>query len=126
MRGRVRKRSGTSPSSASRWCDPYGQVAAHGVEAALVTTGAAGALLLGAAAAVTGGDPKLLRRLPDTAGMKNEIILQKAHHSCYDNQLTDVGPLLTAELPGGSAGPPFGEEPGSTFTSVILKAPALA
>jgi L-seryl-tRNA(Ser) seleniumtransferase len=65
-----------------------------GVEAALVTTGAAGAILLGTAAAVTGRDPKLIKRLPDTVGMKNEVILQKAHHSCYDNQLTDVGVRL--------------------------------
>jgi D-glucosaminate-6-phosphate ammonia-lyase len=65
-----------------------------GVEAALVTTGAAGALLLGTAAAVTRGDRKRIGRLPDTAGMKNEVILQKAHHSCYDNQLTDVGVRL--------------------------------
>jgi L-seryl-tRNA(Ser) seleniumtransferase len=65
-----------------------------GVEAALVTTGAAGALLLGTAAAVTGGDPGRVKRLPDTAGMPNEVILQKAHHSCYDNQLTDVGVKL--------------------------------
>jgi uncharacterized pyridoxal phosphate-dependent enzyme len=65
-----------------------------GVEAALVTTGAAGALLLGTAAVVTHGDAKLVQRLPDTAGMKNEVILQKAHHSCYDNQLTDVGVKL--------------------------------
>jgi L-seryl-tRNA(Ser) seleniumtransferase len=62
-----------------------------GVEAAMVTTGAAGALLMGTAAVVTSGDPKLISRLPDTAGMKNEVIIQKAHHSCYDNQLTDVG-----------------------------------
>jgi L-seryl-tRNA(Ser) seleniumtransferase len=65
-----------------------------GVEAAYVTTGAAGALLLGCAAAVTGADRKLIGRLPDTTGMKNEVILQKAHHSCYDNQLTDVGVRL--------------------------------
>jgi L-seryl-tRNA(Ser) seleniumtransferase len=26
--------------------------------------------------------------------MKNEVILQKSHHSCYDNQLTDVGVKL--------------------------------
>ncbi len=65
-----------------------------GVESALVTTGAAGALLLGTAAAVTGGDRKFIRRLPDTTGMKNEVILQRAHHSCYDNQLTDVGARL--------------------------------
>src|SRR5262249_17824974 len=65
-----------------------------GVEAALVTTGAAGALLLGTAAVVTRGDPKRIARLPDTTGMKNEVILQKTHHSCYDNQLTDVGVKL--------------------------------
>ncbi len=65
-----------------------------GVEAALVTTGAAGALLLGTAAAVTGGDAKLIRRLPDTTGMKSEVILQKSHHTCYENQLTDVGTKL--------------------------------
>jgi L-seryl-tRNA(Ser) seleniumtransferase len=71
-----------------------------GVEAALVTTGAAGALLLGTAAAVTRGDPKLVKRLPDTTRIKNEVILQKAHHSCYDNQLTDVGvKLIDVETP---------------------------
>jgi L-seryl-tRNA(Ser) seleniumtransferase len=65
-----------------------------GVEAALVTTGAAGALFLGAAAAVTRGDRKLVARLPDTTGARNEIVLQKTHHSCYDNQLTGVGAKL--------------------------------
>ncbi|MBN9120012.1 MAG: aminotransferase class V-fold PLP-dependent enzyme [Planctomycetes bacterium] len=62
-----------------------------GTDAALVTTGAAGALFLGAAAAVTRGDRKLVGRLPDTAGARNEILIQKSHHSCYDNQLTGVG-----------------------------------
>jgi L-seryl-tRNA(Ser) seleniumtransferase len=71
-----------------------------GVEAALVTTGAAGALVLGTAAAVTRGDPALIRRLPDTAGMKNEVLIQAAHHSCYDNQLRDVGvKLMDVETP---------------------------
>jgi L-seryl-tRNA(Ser) seleniumtransferase len=71
-----------------------------GVEAAMVTTGAAGALLLGTAAAVTRGDPRLIRRLPDTKSMRNEVVLQKAHHTCYDNQLTDVGVrLIDVETP---------------------------
>ena len=65
-----------------------------GVEAAMVTTGAAGALFLGTAAAITGNNPKHMARLPDTTGMKNEVILQKSHHSCYDNQLTGVGARL--------------------------------
>src|SRR5438445_3045707 len=71
-----------------------------GVEAALVTSGAAGALLLGTAAAITGADPERIKRLPNTAGMKNEVVLQKAHHTCYDNQLTDVGVrLIDVEMP---------------------------
>jgi L-seryl-tRNA(Ser) seleniumtransferase len=69
-----------------------------GVDAALVTTGAAGAMLLGTAAVVTRGDRTLIARLPDTTGMRNEVIIQKTHHSCYDNQLTDVGvKLVTVE-----------------------------
>lgn len=65
-----------------------------GVEAALVTTGAAGALLLGTAAAVAGNDRKNIARLPDTTGMRNEVILQKTHRSCYDSQLGAVGARL--------------------------------
>src|SRR5262245_22724897 len=64
------------------------------VEAALVTTGAAGAMLLGTAAVVTRGDRALCRKLPDTTGMKNEVLIQKTHHSGYDAQLTDVGVKL--------------------------------
>jgi D-glucosaminate-6-phosphate ammonia-lyase len=65
-----------------------------GVEAALITTGAAGAIFLGTAAAITRGDRKLIAKLPDTTGMRSEVIIQKAHRSCYDNQLTGVGAKL--------------------------------
>jgi L-seryl-tRNA(Ser) seleniumtransferase len=65
-----------------------------GVEAALVTTGAAGAMQLATAAAITRGDPEKVRRLPDTTGMKNEVITQKSHHACYDNQITACGAKL--------------------------------
>ena len=62
-----------------------------GVEAALVTTGAAGALSLGAAAVITRGESRAIARLPDAAGLSNEVIMQKSHRSCYDNQFTSVG-----------------------------------
>jgi len=65
-----------------------------GVEAALITTGAAGAIFLGTAAVLTRGEPKLVARLPDTTGLRNEVIIQKAHRSCYDNQMTGVGAKL--------------------------------
>jgi L-seryl-tRNA(Ser) seleniumtransferase len=65
-----------------------------GVDAALVTTGAAGAMLLATAAAVTRGDAQRIARLPDTRGMKNEVITQKSHHTCYDHQITNCGVKL--------------------------------
>ncbi len=65
-----------------------------GVEAALVTTGAAGAMLLGTAAAVTRGDAAKMARLPDTTGMKHEVITQKSHHTGYDRQVTNCGVKL--------------------------------
>src|SRR6516164_4662698 len=49
------------------------------VDAACVTSGAAGAMTLGVAACITGSDPEKIKRLPDTTGMKNEVIIQKKH-----------------------------------------------
>ncbi|MGE3809552.1 MAG: aminotransferase class V-fold PLP-dependent enzyme, partial [Gemmataceae bacterium] len=62
-----------------------------GCEAALVTAGAASALTLGTAACVTGSDRDKIRRIPDTAGMKNEVIIQKSHHFDFDHALRNVG-----------------------------------
>ena len=60
-------------------------------EAALVTSGAAGGLTLGTAACVTGNDEEKARRLPDTLGMKNEVIIQKTHRFSYDHAVRNVG-----------------------------------
>jgi D-glucosaminate-6-phosphate ammonia-lyase len=62
-----------------------------GVEAALVTTGAAGSLLLGTAAVLTRGEPANIAKLPDASELKHEVIVQKSHRSCYDHQFTSVG-----------------------------------
>jgi uncharacterized pyridoxal phosphate-dependent enzyme len=65
-----------------------------GCEAALVTAGAASALTLATAACVAGKDGDKIRRLPDTAGMKNEVIIQKAHRFGYDHAVRNVGVRL--------------------------------
>jgi uncharacterized pyridoxal phosphate-dependent enzyme len=62
-----------------------------GCEAALVTAGAASALTLGTAACVASKDAEKIRRLPDTAGMKDEVIIQKAHRYGYDHAVRNVG-----------------------------------
>ncbi len=60
-------------------------------EYGLVTAGCAAALTQVTAACVTGTDPKKIARLPDTTGMKNEIIVQKSHRVGYDRAITAVG-----------------------------------
>lgn len=65
-----------------------------GCEAAMVPAGAAAGLTLGTAACITGTDPELIKRLPDTAGMKNEVIVQKSHRFPYDHLVRNCGVRL--------------------------------
>ena len=60
-------------------------------EAAMVTTGAGGALTLGTAACMTGADVATIRRLPDSTGMRNEAIIQKAHRYQYEQAVRICG-----------------------------------
>jgi L-seryl-tRNA(Ser) seleniumtransferase len=65
-----------------------------GAEAALVTSGTAGALLQGTAACIAGKDREKIRRLPDSTGMKNQVIIQKAHRFDYDHAMRTAGARL--------------------------------
>lgn len=65
-----------------------------GAEAALVTPGCAAAIALGAAACLSGSDPQKIERLPDTTGMKNEILIQARQRYKYDRCLTIFGAKL--------------------------------
>jgi L-seryl-tRNA(Ser) seleniumtransferase len=65
-----------------------------GCEAALVTAGAASALLLGTSACIAGKDKAKIQRLPDTTGMKNEVIIPKAHRNGYDHAVRAAGAKL--------------------------------
>ncbi|WP_340105995.1 aminotransferase class V-fold PLP-dependent enzyme [Rhodohalobacter sp. 8-1] len=60
-------------------------------EAAMVTSGAAGALTLGTAAAITGTDEELIRNLPDIPGPRREVIIQKNHRYGYDHAVRNTG-----------------------------------
>ena len=62
-----------------------------GCEAAMVTSGAASALALGTAACMTGTNQEFIRRLPDTTGMKTEVIIQKSHRYGYDHAVRNCG-----------------------------------
>jgi D-glucosaminate-6-phosphate ammonia-lyase len=62
-----------------------------GCEGAMVSAGAASALTLGTAACMTGTNEELVRRLPDTTGMKTEVIIQKSHRYGYDHAVRNCG-----------------------------------
>src|SRR5262245_20251615 len=63
-------------------------------EAAMVTSGAASALTLGTAAALTGTDRQKMIDLPNLAGMKSEVIIQKSHLFGYDHAVRNCGVTL--------------------------------
>lgn len=65
-----------------------------GAEAAHVAAGGANAVLLATAALMTGTDPGKIRRLPDTTGMKNQVITHRSHRHVYDNMVTAAGAKL--------------------------------
>ncbi|HEY1470334.1 MAG TPA: aminotransferase class V-fold PLP-dependent enzyme [Candidatus Acidoferrum sp.] len=61
-------------------------------EGALVTSGAAAALTLGTAACVTLGNKSAILNIPtDMTGLKNEVIVQKAHRYDYDHAIRNCG-----------------------------------
>lgn len=65
-----------------------------GVEAVHITSGAAGGLLLAAAACLAGDDPERISQLPDTTGMRNEIVIQQCQRFRYDQALRTAGATL--------------------------------
>jgi L-seryl-tRNA(Ser) seleniumtransferase len=61
-------------------------------EAALVTDGAASALTLGAAACMTRANRTAIHNIPsDTTGLKDEVVVQKAHRYEYDHAIRNCG-----------------------------------
>lgn len=62
-----------------------------GAESGCITSGASAAITAGTAACVTGGDPDKLWRLPDTRGMKDEVIITSYSRTSYDAAARVVG-----------------------------------
>lgn len=110
--GNLTARGGSTPSSAvrkamqeadssyvemSELLEKAGQYVATqlGVEAAYPTAGCYAALVLCSATVMTGNDPDKRSQLPDTTGLKHEIILQKIQRYGYDRAYTIPGSKLT-------------------------------
>jgi L-seryl-tRNA(Ser) seleniumtransferase len=65
-----------------------------GVEAAYVTSGAAAAQALSVAACMAGHDPDRILQLPDTTGLRNEVLIQKRNRYMFDRCFTLTGAKL--------------------------------
>lgn len=65
-----------------------------GTEAARVVPGASAAITLGAAACIAGKNGHAWEQLPDTAGLRSEVIIQKAHRYKYDRMVRIAGGRL--------------------------------
>ena len=64
------------------------------VPAAYITSGAGSALTLATAACMAGDDDAKIQQLPDTTGMKNEILIQERQRYWYDRCLELAGAKL--------------------------------
>jgi D-glucosaminate-6-phosphate ammonia-lyase len=91
----------------NNWCgiweleDKVGRAIAGycAAEGAHVTSGSFAALVLSAAACIAGKDPEKMRRLPDTTGMKNEIIIQRNLRGAHGGEPGMYDRSM--EVPGG-------------------------
>ena len=64
------------------------------VEAAYVTASAASGLVLTTAACMAGTDPERIARLPDSSGMRSEVVIQRLHRIGYDQAIRLAGATL--------------------------------
>jgi D-glucosaminate-6-phosphate ammonia-lyase len=79
--------------------------AATGAEAGYVASGASACLLLAAAACIAGLDPGRMARLPDTRGLRNEVIMVRSQRNFYDHAVRAAGAqIIEVGLPDRFAG----------------------
>ena len=64
-----------------------------GAESGLITSGAAGAMAAATAACMAGNDPQKIWQLPDTTGLKHEVIMVGGR-SAFDNAIRLAGAKL--------------------------------
>ena len=93
-----------------------------GVEAALVSSGAAGGIALAAAACITGGNWDRIYRLPDTSGLKNEIVVAQSERPNYMYQAAEHvgGNLVHVGTPEEVTPEDFAAAIGSKTAAVLL------
>src|ERR1043165_5854370 len=91
-----------------------------GAEAARVTPGAAAAIMLGTAACLAGSDGTKSQQLPDTTGMKSEVLIQAGPHYKYDRQVGMTGAKLVEVGSANGTRPDQFEQALSERTAMVI------
>jgi L-seryl-tRNA(Ser) seleniumtransferase len=112
--GIMRPEVAAAMAEAAAYCVDMAELQAHasqmiasvtGAEAGYVASGAAACLMLATAACVTGLEPGKMARLPDTTGMKNEVVVVRSQRNFYDHAVRAAGiRLVEVGLPDRYAG----------------------
>ena len=92
---------------------------ACGAESGMVTAGASAAGTIAVAACMTGVDRARAEQLPDSTGMKNEVVVFKGERNRYDMSFELPG------APGSSNGACWAEAPPTSSTPRLRTEPAL-
>ncbi len=71
---------------------------ATGAEAGCVTACASAGISVAVAAAMTGDDLACIERLPDTGGLKDEVVLQKGHNCHFSGEIAQMVRLAGASV----------------------------
>lgn len=112
--GIMRNEVSTAMADASRHCVDIAELqaaASHviadltGADAGYIASGASACLLLATAACITGLNPSRMARLPDTKGLKNEVIMIRSQRNFYDHAVRAAGvTIIEVGLPDRYSG----------------------
>jgi len=96
-----------------------------GAEAAYVTSGAQAALVLSVAACITGLDAAKMDRLPETTGLRNQVIMARLHRNHYDHAVEAAGGRIVEVGSDGECRTDDFASAFNDFTAAILYLPGL-
>jgi uncharacterized pyridoxal phosphate-dependent enzyme len=87
-----------------------------GSESGMVTSGAAGAMAVATAACIAGADPERIWQLPDTAGLKHEVVMLGGR-SAFDNAIRLAGGKLVLAHTAEQLRPAITENTAMVYTT---------
>ena len=92
-----------------------------GAEWGIVTAGCAAAITHCTAAAIAGGNPERMQRLPNVAGLKNEVIVPGYSHNVYDHAIRMLGAKLIIIHDHAELEPAFNERTAMVYIMAGLQ-----